>query len=168
MLPVVRQLIDIDKVFLGITRYGITKENPFSVGEVREIWRQIIDNDRELKKKSSIIEIVTCPARRDLTNVVDAIYELTYRRDSIIVVSGNNRIIEQCVVNGITAHQFRRRTKELRGAEIRQLISQIDFEDLYKSQNLLEALKTKLHPVAFEIMMRDGIFKRSQSYINAV
>lgn len=164
---VLKELIDIDKIFLGITRYEIDKENPLTVGEVREIWRQIIDNDKDLKIKSNIIEIVTCPADRNLTNVVNAIDELTYNRNLIIVVSGNDRIIEQCDKNNVKKFLFKRSDRGPSGSQIREIISKINFDNLYESKKLLDDMKNMLHPAAFEVMLRDGLFKRAQKNINA-
>jgi len=169
-LPMVacKEIINIDKVFLGIARNEISKENPFTIGEVREIWRQVIDNDSSLNKMSKIIEIVSCPSRRDSTNIVDAIYELTYNRDSIIVISGNERVIEQCSKNNIKHFKFKRQYNDLSGTIIRDIISQIDFDNFDEKHDLFESLRTKLHHTALEIMLRDGLLKKSNRIINAV
>lgn len=170
LLPreVLSEIVNLDKVFLGIARYEINRKNPYTLGEVRDIWRQIIDNDDELEEKSKLIEIVSCPSRKDLTNVAGAIDELTYNRESIIVISGNDRIIDQCKKNSIKHIQFKRQDKELSGSKVREIISKIDFESLDKSRELLESLKRKLHPAAFQFMMRYGFFKKAHKIINAI
>lgn len=71
-------------------------------------------------------------------------------------------------MNNIRNFQFRRQDKRLRGAAIRNIISKIDFENLDKSRKLLKSLGEKLHPVAFQVMMREGLFKRAQKCINAI
>ncbi len=163
-----RELVNIDKVYLGIARMELNKNNPFSVGEIRDIWRQVIDNDHYLKKMNKIIEIVSCPSEQDTTNVVRAIDELTSNRDTVIVVSGNNRIIEQCKQNKIKHYKFKRKDTELRGTKIRDLISKIDLDNIDKKDDLIESLKLKLHPVSFDFMLRTGLMKKAKDIINAI
>lgn len=164
---VIKELVHVDKIFIGIARYEISKENPFTTGEVRDIWRQIVDNDQELTKKSNMIEITTCPADKNLNNVINAIDELTHNRNSIIVISGNERILDQCKKNSIKYFGFKRQNTEISGSTIRSIISGVDFDNLVNSTELLENLKKKLHPVAFEFMMNEGLFKKAKKLINS-
>lgn len=161
-----KELIGIDRIFIGIARYGISKENPWSIGEIREIWCQVIDNDEELKKKNHLIEIVSCPAQLDLTNVVDSIDEITYKRDSIVIVSGNSRIIEQCEKNNMRYLKFKR-SGQASGTRVREILSETDFDNLDKHQKSVKQLKEQLHPAAFQLMMQDGLFIRAQNRIKA-
>lgn len=165
---VIKEISDIDKIIIGIARYDYNKANPFTIGAVREIWRKIIDKDDYLKEKSSMIEIITCPAEKNTTNVLTAIDELTYKRDSIIIISGNDRVIEQCNLNNIRYFQFKRSNKELSGTEIRKLIADIDFQNLNKKSELVNKLKSMLHPIAFDIMKEDGLFQNARKIINAI
>ncbi len=161
-----KELIDVDKIFIGVTRYGIDKDNPWSTGEVREIWRQVIDNNQELKKKSHLIEIVSCPAQHDFTNVVDAIDEITSTRASVIVLSGNSRVIEQCKRSSIRYFEFKR-SEEISGTRIREILLEIDFENIHNYQKLLKELEAQLHPAAFQIMMNDDMFTTAQAHMKA-
>lgn len=164
----VRELLNIDKVFLGIARYEVTRENPFTTGEVIEIWRNIIDNDTTLREFSSLIEIITCPARSEPTNIVDAINEITYRKESVIVATGNSRIVEQCINNGIKYVEFKRDHSTLSGSGIRETIAKIDFDNLDLHKTEIQCLQEQLHQIAFQTMMRDGILKRAARIITAV
>ena len=167
-LDTYKELLNIDKVFIGIARYDISKDNPFSVGQVREIWRQIIDEDTDLKRRSNDIEIVSCPSSRTSTNVLNAIHELTYNTKSIIVISGNDRIIAQCNENNIQNYQFKRLNHRIKGEEIRNIISKADFDNFDENDELIQNLINLLHPTAFETMRRDSLFQCAQNIINAI
>jgi len=164
---VLKDLTEIDKVFIGITRYTVLHDTPWSVGEVQDIWRHILDNDEELKSKSDMIEIVSCPAEQDTTNIADAIDGLTSVRDSVIVISGNDRVLQQCDKNGIKCCRFARYNESISGTIIRRLVAEIDWDNLGAYTKQLQELKEKLHPVAFSFMLERNLFKKAQSVIRA-
>jgi prenyltransferase beta subunit len=165
---VLKELVEIDKVFIGITRYDIDRDNPWSVGEVGDIWRQIIDNDDDLRSRTNLIEIVSSPASRNQTNVADAIDELTSKRDSIIVISGNDRVLEQCEKSGLRCCRFARYEEALRGSRLRDIIARINWENPEASADLIQELQQKLHPAAFKFMLEQSLFKKAQKNIRAI
>jgi nicotinamide mononucleotide adenylyltransferase len=162
-----KELVEIDKVFIGITSYGVNSDNPWSAGEVQDIWRQIIDNDNILRNKSNQIEIVLCPAEQNETNVANAIDGLTRKRESIIVVSGNERVLGQCDKNNLTYCKFARYEEGLTGSRIRDIIKSVNWKDIEKSAALLQELQLKLHPAAFKFMYEQGLFEKAQKIMKS-
>lgn len=164
---VLKELLGIDQIFIGVARSTFDKENPFPIGSVKDIWRYIIDEDAFLSNRSNKINIESCPAEKNLINIEHAVFEITSDKNSIFVLSGNDRIIQQCKKAGIKYLKFKRKS-DISGTKIRNLISRINFGRHETNKKEKETLKSMLHPKAYEFMERNDLFIVAQKVINSI